>query len=329
MVAYARRRNAAHVNAAAKRKRTPLRTRAMRFAWGERTYLMGIVNVTPDSFSGDGRPETPQALAHAQALHAAGADILDLGAESTRPGAREIDADEECRRLLPVVRAVREALPEAVLSVDTYKPTVLAAAHAAGCDWLNSVWGFGPSDSAAERRESDDSPAERRESDDALLAFAAERRLPVVAMHNKRVAVYDGDVVDEVLRYLEAHAARAVRAGVPPEAVILDPGIGFGKTADHNLAVLAALDRVVALGFPTLVGTSRKSTLGRLTGRAVDERAYATAATVALAVAAKIDIVRVHDVAAMRDAARVADAVVRGWRPPAWNAQPTPTRRDG
>ncbi|MBC5800070.1 MAG: dihydropteroate synthase [Candidatus Eremiobacteraeota bacterium] len=293
----------------------------MRFLWGERTYLMGIVNVTPDSFSGDGRLQTSAASAHAQALHAAGADVLDLGAESTRPGALGIDADEECRRLLPVVRAVREALPAAVLSVDTTKPAVLAAAHAAGCDWLNSVWGLGG--------EAGDPPAERRESADALTAYAAERRLPVVIMHNKRVAAYDGDVVDAVLRYLDAQAARAVRAGIPPQAVILDPGIGFGKTADHNLAVLAALDRLVALGFPTLVGTSRKSTLGRLTGRAVDERAYATAATVALAVAANVDIVRVHDVAAMRDVARVADAVVRGWRPEAWNLERAPAGSDG
>jgi len=298
----------------------------MRFAWGERTYLMGVVNVTPDSFSGDGRMETSKALARAQALHAEGADVLDLGAESTRPGARAIDAAEEGRRLLPVLRAVRAALPEAVLSVDTYKPAVLAAAHAAGIDWLNSVWGL--DGSPDERGAPSDSSAGRRKSGDALLAFAAEQRLPIVIMHNKRVARYDGNVVDEVLRYLEAQAARAVLAGVPPEAVILDPGIGFGKTADHNLAVLGALDRLVALGFPTLIGTSRKSTLGRLTGRGFDERVYATAATVALAIVAKIDIVRVHDVGEMRDVARVADAVVRGWRPAAWNAEPTEPRGD-
>jgi len=286
--------------------RTPLCTRAMRFAWGERTYVMGVVNVTPDSFSGDGRIDTAEALSHARALHAEGADVLDLGAESSRPGAHAIEVGEECRRLLPVLREVRAALPQAVLSVDTYKAAVLAQAHAAGIDWLNSIWGL----------------------DDALLASAVERNVPVVIMHNKCIARYDGSVVDEVLRYLDVHAARAVRAGLAREGVIIDPGIGFGKTADHNLAVLSALERLVALGFPTLLGTSRKSTLGRLTGRAPAERSYATAATVALAVAAKIDIVRVHDVGAMRDVARVADAIVRGWRPAAWNAEPTESGRD-
>jgi dihydropteroate synthase len=137
-------------------------------------------------------------------------------------------------------------------------------------------------------------------------------------MHNKRVAVYERDVVEEVLTYLDASAARAVAAGIPADRVILDPGIGFGKSAEHNLAVLGSLDRLVALGFPTLLGTSRKSTIGKLTGREVGARTYGTAATIALAVAAKIDIVRVHDVAEMRDVAMVADAVVRGWRPAGW-----------
>lgn len=275
--------------------RVPLITRERRFAWGERTYLMGVVNVTSDSFSGDGCPAPHDALARAAELDAAGADVLDLGAESTRPGAAAIDADEECCRLLPVVRAVRAALPSAVLSVDTYKPAVLSEARAGGIDWLNSVWGL----------------------DDALLAVAAQEHLPVVIMHNKRMAQYD-DVVDEVLRYLQTQAQRALRAGWPREAIVLDPGIGFGKTADHNLAVLAALDQLVALGFPTLLGTSRKSTIGKLTGRGPQDRVFGTAATVALAAAAGIDIVRVHDVAAMRDAARVADAIVRGWRPASW-----------
>lgn len=275
--------------------RVPLVTRERRFAWGERTYLMGVVNVTSDSFSGDGCPAPRDALARAVELDAAGADVLDLGAESTRPGSTAIDPGEECRRLVPVVQAVRAALPSAVLSVDTYKASVFSQARAAGIDWLNSVWGL----------------------DDTLLAVAAPDGLPVVIMHNKRVAQY-GDVVDEVLRYLEAQAQCALCAGWRREAIILDPGIGFGKTADHNLAVLGALDRLVALGFPTLLGTSRKSTIGKLTGRGPQDRVFGTAATVALAAAAGIDIVRVHDVAAMRDAARVADAIVRGWRPAAW-----------
>ncbi len=138
-------------------------------------------------------------------------------------------------------------------------------------------------------------------------------------MHNKRVAVYERDVVDEVLRYLSSEAERAIAAGIAPEAVVVDPGIGFGKGPEQNLRILGALDRLVALGFPTLLGPSRKSTIGKLTGRAVDERAFGTAAAVALAVAAKIDIVRVHDVAEMRDVVAVCDAIVRGRRPSGWH----------
>ncbi len=282
-------------------------TRGRRFVWGDRTYVMGIVNVTPDSFSGDGRMGTDEAFAHARSLHEAGADVIDIGAESTRPGATPVDAREEGRRLLPLVERLRATLPDVVLSIDTSKAGVFAQAHRSGADWLNSVWGL----------------------DDAQLALVAERNVPVVIMHNQFTARYERDVVDEVLRYLEAQARRALRAGLRAEAVILDPGIGFGKTAEHNLALLAALDRIVALGFPTLVGTSRKSTIGRLTGRDVASREFGTAATVALAVAAKVDIVRVHDVESMRDVGRVSDAIVRGWRPNDWSEPPTAARHDG
>ena len=286
--------NAREINGAA---RGALHLRGQTFAWGTRTYLMGIVNATPDSFSGDGRPRPGDAIAHGLALVQAGADLLDVGAESTRPGYVPIDADEECRRLLPVVVGLRERAPDGVLSIDTHKAAVFAAAAAAGGDLLNSIWGL----------------------DDALLEAAASRGVPVVIMHNKRVAVYERDVVDEVLAHLEQAAERAVRAGIAPEGVILDPGIGFGKSPEHNLALLGSLGRLVALGFPTLVGTSRKSTIGKLTGREVGARTYGTAATIALAVAAKIDVVRVHDVAEMRDVVAVADAIVRGWRPAGWH----------
>jgi dihydropteroate synthase len=271
-----------------------LRGRAL--SWGARTYVMGIVNVTPDSFSGDGVPDVAAATERALYQHDAGADLVDLGAESTRPGHAPIDAALEAARLVPVVAAVRVRAPAAILSIDTFKSGVFRAAFAAGGDVLNSVWGL----------------------DGELAATAAECGVPVVVMHNKRVAIYERDVVDEVVAYLAAAAERAVRAGIPPQHVILDPGIGFGKTAEHNLAVLGSLDRIVGLGFPTLLGTSRKSTIGRLTGRDVAERTYGTAATLALAVAAGIDVVRVHDVAAMTDVVRVADAVVRGWRPAGW-----------
>lgn len=280
-------------------ERGALRLRGRALPWGTRTYLMGIVNVTPDSFSGDGVPDAAAAAARASSHLEAGADLIDIGAESTRPGNTPIDAATERERLLPAVAAIRAALPEAIVSVDTFKADVFRDAHAAGGDLLNSIWG----------------------APDDLIAACVQTGAPIVVMHNKRVALYEHDVVDEVVAFLDEAAARCVRGGIPAEHVILDPGIGFGKLPEHNLAVLGALDRVVALGFPTLLGTSRKSTIGKLTGRSVDAREFGTAATVALAVAAGIDIVRVHDVAEQRDVVRVADAIVRHWRPDGWHEQ--------
>jgi dihydropteroate synthase len=274
-----------------------LRIRGRRFVWGERTYIMGIVNASPDSFSGDGLSDPQLVADHACREIDLGADLLDIGAESTRPGHTPISSVEELRRLLPVVRLVRARDPHIAISIDTFKAEVFRAAHEAGGDVLNSIWGL----------------------DDALLEAARECGAPVVIMHNKRLALYEGDVVDEVLAYLEKQALRALRAGIPAERIVLDPGIGFGKLPDHNLALLGALGRLVALGFPTLLGVSRKSTIGRLTGKPVGARAFGTAAAVALAIGAGIDIVRVHDVAEMRDVVAVADAVERGWRPADWN----------
>ena len=283
-------------NRSGARERGALRVRGSALVWGERTYVMGIVNVSPDSFSGDGDPQSAAAAARAVRQLADGADLIDVGAESTRPGHRPIDARTERARLLPAVAAIRAAAPEAIVSVDTFKAGVFRDAHAAGGDMLNSIWG----------------------ASDELIALCAETATPIVVMHNKAVAVYERDVVDEVLAFLDAAAARCVHAGLPREHVILDPGIGFGKLPEHNLAVLRRLDRVVALGFPTLIGTSRKSTIGKLTGRGVEAREFGTAATVALAIAAGIDLVRVHDVPEQRDVVRVTDAIVRGWRPDGW-----------
>jgi dihydropteroate synthase len=276
--------------------RGALHARGRALPWGERTYIMGIVNVTPDSFSGDGVPEPHAAAERAISQAHSGSDILDVGAESTRPGHVPVEIGTELARLIPVLEAVRERLPGAMLSVDTYKPSVLRAAHAAGADILNSIWGL----------------------PDPLLEVAAELRVPVVAMHNKERAHYDGPVIDEVLAFLEDAAKRALRAGIPAEHIILDPGIGFGKTPAHNLEVLHDLHRLPALGFPTLLGASRKSTLGKLTGKPPAQRVAATTATTALAAAAGIDVVRVHDVGEALDAVRVSDAIVRGWRPPEW-----------
>lgn len=273
-----------------------LTLRGSTLQWGARTLIMGIVNVSPDSFSGDGLENEADAIVRATDQWEAGADIVDVGGESTRPGHRPIDEALEMVRVLPVVRAVRSQRPAAPISIDSYKPAIVRAAHAAGADLLNSVWG----------------------APDELLDVVAELEMPIVAMHNQIGTSYDGSVVDVVLRYLENCAARASARAIPPERIILDPGIGFGKTAEHNIELLDALDRIVALGFPTMIGTSRKSTIGKLTGRAAANRVYGTAATTALAVRSGIDMVRVHDVAAARDTVAVADAIVRGWRPPDW-----------
>lgn len=278
------------------RLRATLQIRDARFRWGARTYVMGIINVTPDSFSGDGLEDATAAIERGLAQRAAGADILDVGGESTRPGHATVDEAVERARVVPVIRALRARLADVPISIDTYKPAVLRAAHEAGADVVNSVWG----------------------APDELLELAAELRMPIVAMHNQIGTEYDGPVVDCVLRYLERCAERAVARGIPADATILDPGIGFGKTADQNIAILRELERLVALGFPTMIGASRKSTLGKLTRRDPADRIYATAATTALAVRAGIDIVRVHDVPAARDAVAVADAIVRDWRPARW-----------
>lgn len=278
------------------RSRGAIRAGGADLIWGKRTYVMGIVNVTPDSFSGDGLTDARAATAHALVQWGAGADVLDVGGESTRPGHQPIDDATEIARVVPVIEQIRAHLSHAPISIDTYKPAVVRAARAAGADIVNSVWG----------------------APDDLLDVVVELKMPIVAMHNQHGTSYEGDVVDAVLAYLDDSATRAVLRGAPAAHILLDPGIGFGKTADQNLAVLRALDRIVGLGFPTLVGASRKSTIGKLTGRAPQDRAFGTAAVTALAVRAGIDVVRVHDVAAARDVVAVADAIVRDWRPPQW-----------
>ncbi len=304
----------------------------MTFAWGARTYVMGIVNVTPDSFSGDGLlrgggapgaagaapgsagsapgageaveravPATSgapgageaveRAVARARRMVDDGADILDVGGESTRPGHVPVDEAEEIARVVPVIRAIRAALPETPISVDTTKPAVAAAALDAGADCINDVWGTAPSD--------------------ALPRLAAERGAAYVLMHNRDEARYV-DVVREVVADLQRGMDRAMAAGVPWESIVVDPGIGFGKTMEHNLVLLHNLADLSALGRPVLLGTSRKSTIGRvLGGLPPDERLEGTLATTALGIAAGVDIVRVHDVLPNARVARMCDAIVR------------------
>lgn len=263
--------------------------------YGQKTLIMGVVNVTPDSFSGDGRLNCDEAVELACRLESAGADIIDIGGESTRPGYQPVEPEDECKRILPVLSKLSTKL-KALISVDTCKPAVFRQAARQGAGILNST--LGP--------------------DNELLNLAAELACPMVIMHNKARPEYDSDIVEEVLKYLDSGARRAIAAGLKEEQIILDPGIGFGKLADHNIALLRSLERITRLGFPSMIGTSRKSTIGKICGRPVNERCFGTAATVALAIAAGIDIVRVHDVAEILDVVKVSDAVVRNWRPEGW-----------
>jgi dihydropteroate synthase len=285
------------------------------FDWGSRTYIMGILNVTPDSFSGDGllEPQAPdrasdpdrdrdpmgEALARARRMVADGADILDVGGASSRPGHATISPHEEIDRVVPLIRALADAIPGTVLSIDTTSPTVGAAALDAGAHLLNDVWGVS--------------------DDPGMIRLAADRRVPIVLMHNRAEARYR-NVVADVIVDLHRALERALDAGAPPDGLIIDPGFGFGKTPDHNLEILARLAELRVLGRPILLGTSRKSTLGKLLDLPADQRVEATAATTALAVGAGADIVRVHDVRENARTARVADAILRGWRPDGWPA---------
>jgi dihydropteroate synthase len=277
-------------------------------AFGSRTWLMGIVNVTPDSFSGDGlaTPDRSEgevvaaALEQGRAFVAAGAGIIDVGAESTRPRSAygdhpEVDAATEAARAVPVVQALaRELGGRALISIDTSKGVVARAAIAAGATVVNDVW------------------AASRDPGTAEAAAAAGAHL--VLMHNQEEAAYPGGLLPTVIAWLNDAAAAAVRLGVPRDRLIADPGIGFGKNTAHNLELLRRLGELKrAVGLPLLVGPSRKRFLGELLGGLPpEERVEGTAAVVALAIAAGADIVRVHDVGPVARTVRIADAIVRG-----------------
>jgi dihydropteroate synthase len=301
----------------------PLTAGNLSLAWGTRTYVMGILNLTPDSFSGDGllASRTPgpspkgrgvrgegvrEALAQASRFLAAGADILDVGGESTRPGSQPVEADEELRRLLPVIRAIQAEAPQALISVDTYKAAVAEQALQAGAGMLNDVWGL--------------------RADPQLASVAARFGTPVVLMHNRskpaNVEIRErlgaaylgaeyGDLLGEVKAELLASVKIARAAGIPDEAIILDPGLGFGKTVAQNLELIDRLGELRGLGYPILIGPSRKSFIGYTLDLPPDQRLEGTAAAVAVAITRGADIVRVHDVEAMVRVARMTDALVR------------------
>ena len=266
--------------------------------WGRRTYVMGIINLSLDSFSGDGLGSDIAAIVE-QALRfqEEGADFLDVGAESTRPGSTPIPEDEEIRLLIPALEAVA-TVAKVPVSVDTYKAGVARQALAAGATIINDVWGL--------------------KADPELARVAAETGVPLVLMHNQQTRRYNR-LLPDIFVSLKQSVAMAESAGVPPHNIIVDPGIGFGKTPDHNLEILNRLSEFKALGYPLLVGTSRKSTIGYVLELPVEQRLEGTAATVALSIAGGANIVRVHDVKEMVRVCRMTDAIVRGWRPAGWN----------
>ncbi len=284
------------------------------FEWGARTYLMGILNITPDSFSGDGIIAKGDALQvsleQAREFLAAGADILDVGGESTRPGSAPVSADEELARVLPVVRGLSKQFPDALISIDTYKAVVAEEAFKAGAHILNDVWAL--------------------RADPNLASVAAKYNAPVILMHNRSnpasVQVreqlgnaYSGaeyqDLIEDIKRELMESVEIARRAGVQESHIILDPGIGFGKTREHNLELINRLDEIRALGFPVLLGPSRKSFIGYTLDLPPDQRVEGTAAAVAVGITRGADIVRVHDVLPISRVVRMTDALVRSMQP--------------
>jgi dihydropteroate synthase len=281
----------------------------MTFKWGERTYIMGILNVTPDSFSGDGLLNRADmmaaAAAQAQDFVEAGADIIDIGGESTRPGSNPITPAEELARVLPVIEAVRErvAVP---LSIDTYRAEVAEAALAAGANWVNDVWGL--------------------RMDPDMPNVIAQAGCQVVIMHNRSqpknvaqaerlggryVGIDYTNLIADVIYELHESIDLALSHGIGKEQIIIDPGIGFGKTVEQNLQLVAELHHFKSLGYPILLGTSRKSFIGYTLDLPPAERLEGTAATVVIGIERGADIIRVHDVRAMARVARMTDRLVR------------------
>jgi dihydropteroate synthase len=280
------------------------------FHWGVRTLVMGILNITPDSFSGDGiltKADTVRAaVGQARDFLHDGADILDVGGESTRPGSEPVGAEEELERVIPVIEGLKNEFPDAIVSIDTYKAKVGEAAFRAGAHILNDVWAL--------------------RADPELASVAAAFRVPVILMHNRSnpasVEVraqlgnaYIGstyeNLMQDVKRELLFSVDLALKAGIEETQIILDPGIGFGKTRENNLALINHLDEIRALGFPVLLGPSRKSFIGFTLDLPADQRVEGTAATVAVGITRGADIIRVHDVKEMARVAKMTDAIVR------------------
>jgi dihydropteroate synthase len=279
--------------------------------WGTRTYVMGILNVTPDSFSGDGLFSNASqglhlALQQAQRFVSAGVDILDIGGESTRPGSQPVSAEQEIERVVPVIEAIVAAGLDAVISVDTYKAEVAEAALQAGAHWVNDVWGL--------------------RADPEMVNVVARHSCPVILMHNRikpgsaqlqerlggrYIGIDYQDLIEDIKAELLASVNIALSAGVQQEKIILDPGIGFGKTVEQNLELLNRLGEIRSLGYPVLLGPSRKSFIGYTLDLPPDQRVEGTAAAAVVGIVRGADIIRVHDAPQLVRVARMTDAIVR------------------
>jgi dihydropteroate synthase len=279
--------------------------------WGARTYIMGILNLTPDSFSGDGLISVPgegtnRALEQAQAFVNAGVDILDVGGESTRPGSQPVSAAEEVDRVVPVIEAIGAAELDVLISVDTYKAEVAEAALQAGAHWINDVWAL--------------------RADPNLAKVAARYNCPIILMHNRikpgsaelqerlggrYIGIDYDDLIEDIKAELMSSVDIALASGVKNDNILLDPGIGFGKTVEQNLELLDRLGEIRALGYPLLLGPSRKSFIGYTLNLPPDQRLEGTAAAITIGIVRGTDIVRVHDALQMVRVVRMADAIVR------------------
>lgn len=260
--------------------------------FGKRTVIMGILNLTPDSFSDGGdHVSVDRAVEYAKQMLREGADIIDIGGESSRPGHTRITAEEEIRRVMPVIHRLRQET-EAILSLDTIRSEVAEEAVKNGIHMINDIWGF--------------------QEDAALAGVAAEHSTPVVLMHNQHGTEYQGDMIVEIKRFLTESVRIAKEAGVQEDKIILDPGLGFGKTTEQNLHVMSRLGEIKSLGYPVLLGASRKSMIGKILDVPPKDRDEGTVATTVLGIVQGMDIVRVHNVLANVRAARVTDAIVRG-----------------
>lgn len=258
---------------------------------GERTIIMGILNITPDSFSDGGSYLDPeQAVAHAREMVAQGADIIDIGAESTRPGGEQVTADEELKRILPVIERLAAQI-DVPLSIDTYKAEVAELAMQAGAHMLNDVWGL--------------------QHDREMAMVAARHKVPIVVMHNQIGTQYAGDIMQEIKRFLRESIRIAQDAGIERGDIIVDPGLGFGKTVQHNIEIMSRLGELNELGCPILLGASRKAMIGRILDLPAPDRVEGTLATTVMGIIQGVDVVRVHDVQENSRAARVTDAIVR------------------